>query len=78
MAGLINVGRQYQQQATQGLQRAESMANAREQTGENLKAAEKQQKMSAMGTGAAIGMMVGGPIGMGVGAGIGLLASSIF
>lgn len=78
MAGLITVGRQYEQQATSGLQRAESMANAREQTGENLKADEKQQKMSAVGTGAAMGMMVGGPMGAAVGAGIGLLASSIF
>lgn len=79
MAGLITVGRQYQNQAKKGMQRAEGMARAREATGENLKAAEKSQKMSAIGAGAAIGMMTPlGPAGAALGAGIGYLASEIF
>lgn len=78
MAGLINVGRQYESQAKSAMGRADSLASARETAGDNIEAAEKQQKMSAVGAGAGIGMMVGGPLGAGVGAGIGLLASSIF
>lgn len=78
MAGLITVGQQYKQQAKTGLSRAEGMADARERAGENIEQAEKSQKMSAIGTGAGFGMMVGGPAGATIGAGIGLLASSLF
>lgn len=78
MAGLITVGRQYEAQAKSGMQRAEGMAKARERTGENLKAAEKSQKMSAIGAGAGIGFMAGGPIGAGAGMAIGYLASEFF
>lgn len=78
MAGLIQVGKQYQQQATSGLSRAAGLEDARDRTGEQIKQAEKQQKMMGVGTGAAIGFMAGGPLGAGIGAGIGLLATSIF
>lgn len=85
MAGLINVGRQYRNQAMSGLSQAEGLAKARERTGEQIEQAEKSQKMSAVGAGAGIGAMmgmqagaVGGPAGMAIGAGVGLLASTIF
>ncbi len=78
MAGLISVGRQYQTQAKQGLQRAADMQQARERTEDNLDAQDKQNTMMGIGAGAGIGMMAGGPMGAAVGAGIGLLASSLF
>lgn len=78
MAGLIQVGRQYEQQATNAMTRTAGLQDARERTGDQIEQAEKQQKMMGIGTGAGIGMMVGGPLGAGVGAGIGLLATSLF
>lgn len=78
MAGLISVGRQYQTQAKQGMQRAGDLQQARERTEDNLDAQDKQNTMSAIGAGAGIGMMAGGPMGAAIGAGVGLLASSLF
>lgn len=84
-AGLIQVGRQYNQQAKEGLSRVSNLEQARKTAGDNLEAAEKSQKMSAVGTGAGIGAMVGmqagmvgGPAGALIGAGIGYLASELF
>lgn len=83
MAGLISVGRQYQQQSKQGMQRASDLQQAREKTEDNLDAQDKQATMSAVGAGAAIGGYmaagsIGGPAGMAIGAGVGLLASQLF
>lgn len=78
MAGLIGVGQQYKNQAKQGLQQASSLEQGREIAGDNIKQAEKGMRMSAVGTGAGIGMMAGGPVGALIGAGVGLLASELF
>ncbi|MBB20251.1 MAG: bacteriocin [Rickettsiales bacterium] len=45
---------------------------------EAMKQAERGQKMSAIGMGAGIGMMAGGPVGAAIGAGVGFIASEIF
>lgn len=85
MAGLIQVGRQYEHQATNAMTRTAGLEDARERTGDQIEQAEKQQKMMGIGTGAAVGAMagmkvgaVGGPMGMAIGAGVGLLATSLF
>lgn len=78
MAGLIQVGDQYQQQSVSALKDVSKMERAREATKENLETAEKTQTMSAVGVGAGIGMVAGGPVGAAIGAGLGFVASQIF
>lgn len=85
MAGLIQVGRQYQNDAVQGMDKVAKLENARQTAGDNLEAAEKSQKMMAVGTGAGIGMMagmqagsIGGPMGALAGAAVGYLAAEVF
>ena len=56
------------QGALDGLSRGASMQQQREQTGMQLRAADKQQKMSGAASGAALGSMVAlasGPVGWG-------------
>lgn len=78
MSGLINVGNQYKNQSIHGMRQVSQMEDQREAVKKNIDQAEDNQKMSAIGTGAGIGMMVGGPVGLAVGAGIGYLASELF
>lgn len=78
MAGLVGVGQNYKDQAKMGLQDKAQFEEARENTANQIEMAEKSQKMSAVGTGAGMGMMIGGPAGAAIGAGIGLLASELF
>ena len=76
--GLLGVQQNMEGQAMQGMQQAADIQRQNKMANDQLEAAEKQQTMSAIGTGAGIGMMAGGPAGAAIGAGVGFLASSIF
>lgn len=83
--GLLGLRRQMEGEAIGGLQTLADQQSQQKMHNDNLKQAEKQQRMNAVGTGAAVGMMagakmgsVGGPMGAAIGAGVGLLASAIF
>jgi hypothetical protein len=80
--GILDIGGQTRQQAMAGMDDAAKLENQREAANKQLSAAKKQQTMSNIGTGAAVGMMagakagsVGGPWGAAIGAGVGLIAS---
>lgn len=83
--GILDIGAQTRQQGMAGLRDAANRENEIEAGNKQLKAQEKQAKMSAAGAGAATGAMigasygsVGGPVGAVIGAGVGFLASSLF
>ncbi|ELM3752467.1 MULTISPECIES: bacteriocin [unclassified Aeromonas] len=83
--GILDIGAQTRQQGMAGLRDAANRENEIEAGNKQLKAQEKQAKMSAVGTGAATGAMIGasygsagGPVGAIIGAGVGFLASSLF
>ncbi|ELO1554824.1 bacteriocin [Aeromonas hydrophila] len=83
--GILDIGAQTRQQGMAGLRDAANREDEIEAGNKQLKAQEKQAKMSAVGTGAATGAMigasygsVGGPVGALIGAGVGFLASSLF
>ena len=77
--GLIGLRRDMESDAMQGLGDLAGQQAQQKQANQAIKTAERGQKMSAVGMGAAIGMMTPlGPAGAAIGAGIGLLASSIF
>ena len=79
--GLIDIGAQTRRQAMQGMNESAKLDEVRETANKSLKAQQKQQTMSNLGTGAGMGAMigmgtsVGGPWGAAIGAGVGLLAS---
>ena len=80
--GILDIGGQTRKQAMAGMDDAAKLENQREAANKQLSAAKKQQTMSNIGTGAAVGMMagakagsVGGPLGAAIGAGVGLIAS---
>ena len=72
---LLDAATATRQQAMAGMETSSKLEQQREAENKQLKAAKKQQTMSAVGAGAGIGFMVGGPVGAGVGAGVGLIAS---
>lgn len=76
--GLLDIGAQTRQQGMMGLRDAANREDELEAANKNLKTARKGQTMNSIGTGAGIGMMVGGPVGALVGGGIGFLADSLF
>ncbi|MGS3142635.1 bacteriocin [Aeromonas sanarellii] len=83
--GILDIGTQTRQQGMAGLRDAANREDEIEAGNKQLKAQEKQAKMSAVGTGAATGAMIGasygsagGPVGAIIGAGVGFLASSLF
>ncbi|MGS3183022.1 bacteriocin [Aeromonas taiwanensis] len=83
--GILDIGAQTRQQGMAGLRDAANREDEIEAGNKQLKAQEKQAKMSAVGTGAATGAMIGasygsagGPVGAVIGAGVGFLASSLF
>lgn len=76
--GLLGTQKTLEDQSMQGLRQVANIQQSNKQADQQLKAAEHQQKMSGIGTGAAIGMMAGGPTGAVVGAGVGWLASELF
>lgn len=76
--GILDIGAQTRQQGMAGLRDAANRESEMEAANESLKSARKGQTMSAVGAGAGIGMMAGGPVGALVGAGVGFLADSLF
>ena len=83
--GLLGLRQQMEGQAMQGLSDLAGQQRQAKLQEEQMKQAEKTQKMQAVGMGAGIGAMagakigaVGGPMGMAIGAGVGFLASSLF
>lgn len=79
---LLDAATSTRKQAMAGMDDAAKLENQREAANKQLSAAKKQQTMSNIGTGAAVGMMagaqagsVGGPWGAAIGAGVGLVAS---
>lgn len=80
--GLMQAGQQFKSDAKRGLSDVSRMEQQRNQSNDAIDRAEKQQRASNVGMGAATGAMagaqagsVGGPWGAVIGAGIGLLAS---
>lgn len=76
--GLLGLQQNMEGQAMQGMQQAADIQRQNKMANQQLEAAEKQQMTSNIGTGAAMGMMAGGPMGAAIGAGAGFLVSSIF
>ncbi|MNC62042.1 hypothetical protein D3C76_611370 [compost metagenome] len=76
--GILDIGAQTRQQGMSGLRDAANREEEVEMANKNLKSARKQQTMSAVGTGAAVGTMVMPGIGTAIGAGVGFLADSLF
>ena len=80
---LLDAATSTRKQAMAGMDDAAKLENQREAANKQLSAAKKQQTMSNIGTGAAVGGMtagaeaggVTGPWGAAIGAGIGLIAS---
>lgn len=75
--GLIGLRRDMEGQAMQGLGDLANQQRQQKAANDQMKQAERSQKMSAVGTGAGIGMMAGGPAGALIGAGIGYISSEI-
>ena len=76
--GLIGLRRDMESDAMQGLGDLAGQQGQQKRANEAMKTAERGQKMSAVGMGAGIGMMAGGPAGAAIGAGVGYLASEVF
>ena len=76
--GLIGLRRQMEGEAMQGLGDLASQQRQAKRAEDAMDQAERGQKMSAIGTGAGIGMMAGGPMGAAIGAGVGFIASELF
>ena len=76
--GLMGLRRDMESDAMQGIGDLAGQQAQQKRSNDQIKQAERTQKMSAVGMGAGIGMMAGGPMGAAIGAGVGLLASSIF
>ena len=89
---VMGLSRDYKSLATAGLRDLSQREQERTQANDALKAADKQQTASMVGTGAGMGAMAGvssaamgakfgalaGPVGAVVGAGVGYLISEIF
>ena len=77
--GLIGLRRQMEGEAMQGLGDVAGQQRQAKRAEEAMDQAENSQKMSAIGTGAAIGMMTPlGPAGALIGAGAGYVLSEVF
>jgi len=76
--GLIGLRRQMEGEAMQGLGDLAGQQRQAKRAEEAMDQAENTQKMSAIGTGAGIGMMAGGPAGALIGAGAGYVLSEVF
>lgn len=76
--GLLGMQNQLEGQALQGLQQKANIDQQNKAVEDQMEAAERQQTMSGVGTGAAIGMMAGGAPGAAIGAGVGWIASDLF
>ena len=72
---LLDAAQSTRQQALQGMADVSNQEAQREADNKQLKAAKKATTMGAVGTGASVGFMVGGPWGAAAGAGVGLISS---
>jgi len=76
--GLLGLKNQMEGDAMKGIGDLAGQQAQAKRAEDQMDQAERGQKMSAVGMGATIGMMAGGPMGAAIGAGVGLIASSIF
>ncbi|WP_429170151.1 bacteriocin [Aeromonas rivipollensis] len=82
--GILDIGGQTRQQGLAGLRDAANRESEMEAANKSLKSARQGQTMSAIGTGASMGAVLGmagslgGPLGALAGAGVGFLADSLF
>lgn len=76
--GLLGLRQQMEGEAMQGLGDLAGQQRQAKMQEDQMEQAERTQKMSAVGMGASMGMMAGGPVSAAIGAGVGFLASSIF
>lgn len=77
--GLVGLRKQMEGEAMQGISDLAGQQRQQERAENAMDAAENTQKMSAIGTGAAIGMMTPlGPVGGLIGAGAGYVLSELF
>jgi len=76
--GLLGLKNQMEGDAMKGIGDLAGQQAQAKRAEDQMDQAERGQKMSAVGMGAGIGMMAGGPMGAAIGAGVGFLASSIF
>lgn len=83
MAGLIELGNSYSQQAKDIFSQVAGLQQRREAMNEKLQNQDRAGDMQLMGMGAgaggalAAGTAVGGPVGAGIGLGVGLLGSEL-
>ena len=76
--GLLGLKNQMEGDAMKGIGDLAGQQAQAKRAEDQMDQAERGQKMSAVGMGAGVGMMAGGPMGAAIGAGVGLIASSIF
>ena len=77
--GLLGLRKQMEGEAMQGLGDLANQQRQQKQAEDAMDQADKQQTMSAVGTGAAIGMMTPlGPAGALIGAGAGYVLGEVF
>ncbi|WP_428398321.1 hypothetical protein [Marinobacter salarius] len=76
--GLLGLRKQMEGEAMQGISDLAGQQRQQKRAEEAMDAAENTQKMSGIGTGAAVGMMAGGPVGALIGAGAGYVLSELF
>lgn len=76
--GLLGLKNQMETEAMQGLGDLAGQQRQNERIEDQMDAADHQQQMQAIGMGAGLGAMAGGPMGMLIGAGVGYLASELF
>lgn len=82
---LLSLGQHTKNNALRGLSDVAAREERQESANKQLKAAERQQTVSSVTSGAALGMMagmqsgaVGGPMGMAIGAAAGLVLGELF
>lgn len=72
--GLVDIQRDLDSSANQGLEHAAAMEGQRKQAWQEIKQADDASRKNAIAMGTGAGFMVGGPVGAVAGAGIGYLA----
>ena len=76
--GLLGLKNQMEGDAMKGIGDLAGQQAQAKRAEDQMDQAERGQKTSAVGMGAGIGMMAGGPMGAAIGAGVGYLASEVF
>ncbi|HAT8545916.1 TPA: bacteriocin [Vibrio vulnificus] len=75
---LLSLGADTRKRALAGLKESAAREEERDQVNKNIEQAEKQQTLSAVGTGAAIGTYVMPGWGTAIGAGVGYIVGELF